>query len=335
MRVRIGKGVGLLLVSVAVLVGACRSGPPADGAARRIRFPQAVPDTHPRMLKTREFAAAVAERTGGRLTVQAFPGGELYGAREAVRSAALGDVEMALEPQTHFITFDQAFRGLDVPFHFTSADAFQTFVHARVEPLVAPSLEKSGLVLLACWDEGPMILAGRSALLRTPEAFRGVKVRSSGHDLLAESWNALGATTVNIPVHEVYTALQQGVAQAIFTTFNTFVSGKSYEVAPKVVRWPARGVYVWVVNKAFWDGLSAEDRAIIREAADETTAAYNVAIWSNYDALVATVRAAPGGDFHELTTSEIDAFTARLQPMLDRWNREFAYLFADPAGAGS
>ena len=318
---------------VAVAAGCGGAGSPAG--VTTIRFPIAVSESHPRLVVARKFAVNLERETAGRLRVQFFTGGELYGARESVRAAALGDAEMALEPETHYITFDQAFRALDIPFQFDTTAQFHDFIDTRLEPRMRPSLEKSGLALLDCWDEGPMIIAGRSQLIRTPADFSGLKVRSSGHDLLARSWNELGAATINIPIQEVYTALQQGVAHAIFTTFNTFVSGKTQEVAPKVVLWPVRSVYVWVVNRAFWEGLPDADRAIARRLADEATAEYNTLIWSNYDQLVATIRSVPNGEFHELTPAEHEAFTTRLKPLLDGWRAEFAPVFGDQPGAGS
>lgn len=298
-----------------------------------IRFPQAVNESHPRMALSKTFADRLAQETQGRLKVQSFPGGTLYGAREAVRSATVGDVEMALEPETHFITFDDAFRAIDIPFQFNTPEEFQRFTGDALRKRVEPSLEKAGLILIAFWDEGPMIVAGPK-LLKTPDDFRGLKLRSSGHDLLARSFNELGAATINIPIQEVYTALQQGVAGAIYTTFNTFVSGKTYEVAPKVVLWPARGVYVWVANRTFWETLSEADRALVRRLAEEATTDYNKVIWGNYDELVKTVRSAPKGEFYELTAADLDVFKSRLKGLIDGWHTEFASLLAGP-GSGS
>ena len=286
------------------------------------------------MVITKKFGERLAEETHGRLRLQSFPGGTLYGAREAVRSATMGDVEMALEPETHFITFDDSFRAIDMPFQFETREQFQHFIANSLRQRVEQSLEKAGLVLIAFWDEGPMILAG-ARLLRTPDDFQGVKVRSSGHDLLARSFNELGAATVNIPIQEVYTALQQGVAGAIYTTFNTFVSGKTYEVAPKVVSWPARGVYIWVANRRFWERLSEEDRALVRRLADEATKDYDTAIWGNYDELVKTVRAAPNGEFYELTPADLDVFRSRLRGLVDGWRAEFASVLAAASRPGS
>lgn len=316
------------LIAVAVLAAACGASKSAAPEPLTIRFPQAVNEAHPRMVMTRKFAARVEAGSQGRIRVQSFPGGELYGARQAVQAAAVGDVEMALEPETHFITFDDAYRALDVPFLFETPDEFQRFIREDFSPRVAPAFERAGLRLLASWDEGPMILASRERLVRSPADFSGLKIRSSGHELLARSWNDMGAATLNIPIQEVYSALQQGVAHAIYTTFNTFVAGKTYEVAPKVVRWPARSVYVWVVNKAFWDALPDADRALLTQAAAETTTEYDALIWSNYDELVKTVRAAPGGEFYELTAADLAALQTRLRPLLDGWTREFATVLA-------
>jgi TRAP-type C4-dicarboxylate transport system substrate-binding protein len=145
----------------------------------------------------------------------------------------------------------------------------------------------------------------------------------------------MGAATINIPIHEVYTALQQGVAGAIYTTLNTFVSGKTYEVAPKVVRWPGSSVYIWVANKAFWDKLSEADRTLIRRLAGEATTEYNRMIWGNYDELVKTVRAAPKGEFYEFTPADVELFRTRLRGLLDGWHTEFRTVLSADAASGS
>ncbi len=256
---RAWAGVALALVAVS-----CGEG---DGP-RVIRFPQAVNAEHPRVVASQTFAERLAAETEGRLVVDIFPGGQLYGARQA---AALGDVEMAMEPETHYITFDDAFRGVDMPFLFEGDEDFRRFLEGSFREKVESRLAERGLVVLALWDEGPMVLGSREAVLRTPDAFRGTKIRSSGHDLLARTWNELGATTVRLPIEEVYSALQQGVADAIYTMLYTFVAGKFHEVAPKTVIWPSRATYVWVVNRAFWERLTPEDRETARRLAGLAT----------------------------------------------------------------
>jgi C4-dicarboxylate-binding protein DctP len=143
-----------------------------------------------------------------------------------VRAAAVGDVEMANEPESHFITFSKAFKAIDIPFIFKDTESFHRFLYGEKGKVLARDLEARGMVLLALWDEGPMIVGSRKGLLKAPADYRGLKIRSSGHELLARAWNSLGAATVNIPIEEMYTALQQGVADAMYTTFNTFVSAK-------------------------------------------------------------------------------------------------------------
>lgn len=289
-----------------------------------IRFPHAVNEMHPRVVACKEFATRLEAETGGRLRVEIFAGGQLYGARQGVLAATLGDVEMAMEPETHFITFDDAFKAVDIPLLFDTQGKFQSFLDGEFRARIEASLEKSGLALMALWDEGPMILASREKLLRRPEDFPGVKIRSSGHELLARSWNEMGAATIRIPIHEVYTALQQGVADAIYTTLNAFVSGKIYEVAPKTILWPSRATYVWVINGEFWGKLKEEDRRTIRRLADEATELYNSTLQHMNEEMVRRVLDAPGGELEELTSDELETLRSRLENLLVGWQSEYA-----------
>ncbi len=311
---------------------ACRTDSGSSGSVV-IRFPHAVNDMHPRLPACREFASRLEAETEGRLRVEIFSGGQLYGARQSVLAAAVGDVEMAMEPETHFITFDDAFKAVDIPFLFDTQETFRHFLEGAFRARIANSFEDRGLVLVALWDEGPMILASRSNMLRRPDDFRGVKIRSSGHDLLARSWNDLGAATIRVPIHEVYTALQQGVADAIYTTLNAFISTKSYEVAPKTIVWPSRATYVWVANRDFWNRLSTEDQETIRRLAEEATGVYYQTLAQRKEEMVNQIIAVRGGEYEELTADEIQAFRSRLKSQLAGWREEYASVLGSLASS--
>jgi TRAP-type C4-dicarboxylate transport system substrate-binding protein len=291
----------------------------------QVRIPQALSATNLRVVTMAKFGERLEKESQGRFKVTVYPGGQLYGAREAVRAAAVGDVEMANEPESHYITFSKTFKAIDIPFLFKGPESFHQFLREK-QGLFGRDLEARGMVLLGLWDEGPMIIGGRKALLKTPEDYRGLKIRSSGHELLARAWNSLGAATVNVPIEETYTALQQGVADAIYTTFNTFVNGKLYEVAPKVTLSPSRAVYVWVANKGWWERLSPQDQQLIKRLGDEATAEFNKVIWANYAGLVQTVKAAKGGEFYEPSAADLAAFRKAIQPLLEEWKKEFGDL---------
>ncbi len=294
----------------------------------QVRVPQALSAKHPRVVTMAKFGERLEKESKGRFKLTIYPGGQLYGAREAVRAAAVGDVEMANEPESHFITFSKAFKAIDIPFIFKDTQSFHAFLYGEKGRVFARDLEPRGMVLLGLWDEGPMIIGSRKGLLKTPGDYRGLKIRSSGHELLARAWNALGATTVNIPIEEMYTALQQGVADAIYTTFNTFVSAKHYEVASKVSLSPSRAVYVWVANAAWWGRLRPEDQQLIRRLADESTAEFNKLIWADYGGLVQTIRAAKGGEFSEPSPADLEAFRGAIQPLVQEWKKEFGDVLA-------
>jgi C4-dicarboxylate-binding protein DctP len=286
---------------------------------------------HPRLPACREFAARLELVTEGRLRVEIFSGGQLYGARQSVLAAAVGDVEMAMEPETHFITFNDAFKAIDIPFLFDTQESFRRFLEGEFRDQIAASFEDRGLVLVALWDEGPMILGSRTKMLRTPDDFRGVKIRSSGHEILARAWNELGAATIRVPIHEVYTALQQGVADAIYTTLNAFTSTKSYEVAPKTIVWPSRATYVWVANRDFWNRLSPEDQETIRRLAEEATDLYYQTLVQREEGMVGQILGVPGGQYEELTAEEVAVFRSRLKSQLLGWQEEYASVLGAPA----
>ena len=104
----------------------------------------------------------------------------------------------------------------------------------------------------------------------------------------------MGASTVKIPLNEVYSALQQGTITGVYTTFDAFVNEKMYEVAPNVMIIPSYGAYFWVANKAWFDALPEADRKAMDSIAGKLAKKYDKDVWAASDEHVAAVKKAGG-----------------------------------------
>jgi TRAP-type C4-dicarboxylate transport system substrate-binding protein len=125
------------------------------------------------------------------------------------------------------------------------------------------------------------------------------------------------------------------VADAIYTTLYTYVSGKIYEVAPKALIWPSRATYVWVIHREFWNGLTTEDRQTIRRLVDRATDEYHQVLVDEHDDMVRHVHEARDGELEELTPAEIEAFRSRLNDLLVNWHKEYAPVLEGITDGGS
>lgn len=155
-----------------------------------------------------------------------------------------------------------------------AVDAYRDVFNARLE-------QKFGVKAAAIWPFGPQVFLCNSDMSSLDD-IKGLKVRSftASMSTLLET---LGATPVTLSFPEVYPALQRGVASCGVTSPTSSNTGKWPEVTTHLFPLSVSGsVQAHVVNLAWLNGLSAEDRAAFDKAmADMEAALWDVAITTN------------------------------------------------------
>ncbi len=281
-------------VSCLAAVAAVAAFAPAAFAQSEIKFPIKVNLTTLRGIMTQEFGDELAKATGNRYKLTIYPGGQLYDGDKAAKAVQLGNVQMTNEPNSGFTSYTKNADLMELPFGFADADAFQDFLHGARSDMVRADLEKAGFHALAFVDEGPFVIATKQVLIQGPADFKGQVIRTSGHPVVVDGLKGMGASTVKIPLNEVYSALQQGTISGVYTTFDAFVSEKMYEVAPNVMIIPSYGAYFWVANKAWFDAQPAADRKLMDTIVAKLAKKYDKDVWAAADEHIATVKKAGG-----------------------------------------
>ncbi len=106
--------------------------------------------------------------------------------------------------------------------------------------------------------------------LNFPDDPGGMKIRVPGLAIAVDRFNNLGFAAVPIPLSEVHTALQLGTvdARSFSTAVETYTLRDVLEA--NILTNDYFEVAFWLVNKAWWDGLSDEVRTALQHAADNT-----------------------------------------------------------------
>lgn len=267
---------------------------PAASAQTEIKMPIKVNASTLRGQMTQEFADELAKATANRYKTTIYPGGQLYDGDKAAKAVLLGNVQMTNEPNSAFTSYTKNADLMETPFGFADAEAFQDFLHGKRSDVVRKDLEKAGFHVLTFFDEGPFVIATKDVLIKAPGDFKGQVIRTSGHPVVVDGLKGMGASTVKIPLNEVYSALQQGTITGVYTTFDAYVNEKMYEVAPNVMIIPSYGAYFWVANKAWFDAQPEADRKLMDSIAHKLAKKYDKDIWAASDEHVAAVKKAGG-----------------------------------------
>ena len=268
------------------------------------------------------FADKLAEVSGGKLTVQQFPGGALNSVppkQYAILLDGVADIVFTLPgytgdvfPMTNVITLPGVCD--------SASDCTTAILRAR------DVLEKEYRAkLLAIWTNAPPVLITRDKPVRTLEDLQGMKVRvTSKQDV--PFIEALGASAVAQPVNVINQNLSNGVIDAIAIDSSAIGSFKLHEPANYVTTWiPGSGsAFVLLMNQDLYDGLSDEEKAWVDAASAEWL---SVSGGEGYDK--ATTRGIDiardaGLEMIELSDAEKARFNAAIEPVLEEIKQQKA-----------
>jgi C4-dicarboxylate-binding protein DctP len=207
------------------------------------------------------------------------------------------------------------FEVFDLPFILPNKAALRKVTEGPLGKRLFAKLETKGITGLAYWDNGFKIMTANKAL-RTPEDFRGLKMRIQSSKVLEAQMRALGAIPQVMAFSEVYQALQTGVVDGAENTASNIYTQKHHEVQ-KFGTLADHGYigYAVIVNKKFWDGLPADVRTQLEKAMAEATAYSNQISQTENDDALAEMKKSGKITFIELTADQKAAWRKALDPV--------------------
>lgn len=260
------KHVKVLLLCMAILLGGVLDA--AHAAPVRLRFanfPAAA--TFP-CVAMEEWAKNVTERTQGAVTIETFPGGTLLDAKNMVRGvmrgqADIGCVSLAYHPGAY-----PFFSVFELPLGFSSAESASRAMWEIYEQ--RQPAEVSKVKVIALFASAPSQIMSIKPVASADD-LKGLVLRASG--TLADVAASLGASPVSMPQSDAPEALQKGVVQGVFSSFDVL---KDYNFAESCrygleVDMPVYPFMVFM-NMKTWNALPEHVQKTIMEFAPEHSA---------------------------------------------------------------
>jgi len=302
-RRTLAQAVGGLLLSAAVAL-------PASAADITLKashqFPGGKGDVRDEMVQiiAREVAAA---NVG--LEIKVYPGSSLVKPKEQWKAMLSGQIDISAFPLDYASGVHPQFGATLMP------GLVKNHAHARrinESPFmkdIKDVIESGGVMVLAdAWLAGAF--GGKEKCIRKPSDADGLKVRSAG-STFAQMWAGAGASIVSIPSSEVYSALQQGVAQGTDTSSGSFVSFRLYEQL-KCLTAPGDNA-LWfmyepvLISKRSWDKLDDKQKSALKAASAKAQDFFEAESKKLDDRLVETYKK-NNVEVVEMTDAEADAW---------------------------
>jgi tripartite ATP-independent transporter DctP family solute receptor len=220
------------------------------------------------------FDAKLKELSGGKLSVDQFPGAQLGQEPVMLQKVRSGDIDFIITstanastvaPQAgvfslHFIFRDEG--------HLAKTIADPT-VGTAFKQMISESVQ--GARALSLITLGFRHIYGKTEVTKVDD-IKGKKIRVQATKTEDTHFPAYGAQTVHMPFGEVYTSLQTGVGNFAENGVNVYLSNKHYEVAPvlSLTEHEANNNMLWVSDKT-WNSFSDQEKQWVQAAADEVS----------------------------------------------------------------
>lgn len=288
--------------------------------AQELKFANFTPPFHTVNASVIEkLNADLSATTGGSLSVRGYHGGELGAGpvEQYVRAVqGVADITWGLPGYTSS-QFEKTMI-VELPGVVPEGKSGYDALYDAMDEIRG---EFPGTVPLALWTSEPNIMIMKDKVIRTPADLRGLKIRVAGATA-AEVAGALGATPVQMPINQVYNALQTGLIDGVFTGSSTLSDFKLDEVASSYTLGAPLGrlAFYAVMGQATYDKLSPEagaalDSAIGRGLSRSAETAWN----ATADAAVAAARASGDNTIVDLSEAEIAAFAEAVSTVTESY----------------
>lgn len=217
-----------------------------------------------------KFQQLVAEKTGGALKINVYPGLELGNSAALVQGARMGTVDISCTGNPYFTGFAPAMNLIDLPFLLQDNAHVEKVMDGPIGRELMDKLEQYRLKGLALWEIGFRNVTNNERPIRVPEDMQGLKIRTTPNPAHVQAFKILGANPTPMPFAEVYVALETGTVDGQENPVHHIYANRLHEVQKHMSL--TRHAYTAspvVMNLAKFNGLPPDQQSALIEAAVE------------------------------------------------------------------
>lgn len=315
--------------AVAALVTLAFGAAHAQVQERTFKFGLQNPKGHPLEQGATKFAELVAAKSGGKMKVNVFAGGTLGGDAQTVSALQGGTVEITALNSGILASQVKDFAVYDFPFMFANPREADAVVDGPFGQKMHAKLADKGIVGLAYWELGFRNITNGRKPINTVEDIAGLKLRVIPNAINVDWVKALGANPTPMAFPEVYAGLESRAIDGQENPLSVILANKFFEVQKHLVlsnhQYNPQSL---IFSKKVWDGLSADERKILQDAAVE---AQRFQRQVNREAAAGTLDQLKkaGMQVTEFNAAELAKLRDKLKPVIDKHGAEIAATVAE------
>jgi tripartite ATP-independent transporter DctP family solute receptor len=267
-----------------------------------------------------KFKELLEERSNGEFQVRVIIGSAMGGERDHFEAASQGALELIAMGSGDVALFENELSYNEIPFVIRDRDhwfAFWDTVGAEINEVIR---QKYGVRTLGVMYRGPRYMTSNRPI-RTLADLKGLRLRLPENQVQIRIFKGLGTAPIPIAFHEVYSALQTGIAEAQENPIMSIYGYKFHEVQKYLIG--TRHIFStakFQASEQWWNRLTPQQQQLIQECMEEAVAYGNSLVMDRERELMDEIlaRGITVIDVPELQLEEIrEAALAIVEEMVD------------------
>lgn len=253
----------IVAVAAALLIGVGLA--PAE-AQVRWKLAHAAPESDLQQTLSLFIQQQVETRSNGEMSVYIFPQGQLGNDAQMIEGAQAGVIDIVISGLNNFTRLVPEAAVFELPFMFPDRQAAYRILDGDVGSALADKFAPYGLKVLGYPENGYRNITNNRGPIRKPEDLKGLQMRVNNAAPLNQMFTLFGARTQQIPVTELYAALEAGLVNAQDHPLGIVFSYRLDEVQKYLsLTQHAYSPLAVVMSRKTYDALKPEEQRVLQE----------------------------------------------------------------------
>lgn len=227
--------------------------------------------SHPVHLSMAYMGDRLQQISGGKMSVDIYPSGQLGSERELIELLQIGGLAMTKVSASPLEGFIPEMKLFSMPYLFRDNDHYWQVLNSEIGRDLLTAGEKYRIRGIAYYDAGSRSFYTTEKRVDVPNDLSGLKIRVQNSQTAVELVNSIGAAATPISWGELYTALQQGVVDGAENNPPSFYLSKHFEVSKYYTLDEHTSIPdIILISTHIWNGLTMQEQQWLQQAADES-----------------------------------------------------------------
>ncbi len=256
-----------LLLGMLLVLSSCST----QKQGKALKLAHGLDPTHPVHKAMVFMADRCKEISGGELTIDIYPSGQLGSEQQCVELLQIGSLAITKVSAAVMESFTEDFKVLGLPYVFRSREHSFKVLDGEIGDELLLSTEPFWIRGLCFYDAGSRSFYTIDTPIESPDDLKGLKIRVMKSITAMEMVKAQGGSPTPISWGELYTALQSGVVDGAENNPPSFYTSHHYEVCKYYsLNEHTMVPDVLIISSKVWAKLTDQEKKWLQQAADES-----------------------------------------------------------------